>query len=661
MIKTLLEQIKHELEEAPMNPTEFDKAVSAGQTEGVLVGFEFEVHMPEETMSNASPGEPQGPMTAKELIDKFKDVDFLDNRDLEDFTPEEFDTYFKFKRPINGFNNTEEAFDQLAEKRIDKVLELYHSIPEEKRADLNQAATSRGMRTDFSGNDLTTQMAFATKIGALLYNMSKSGSKLEKLGWKLRNESLISWRQVFNLIMKVTQDSESSFAGIRRLHDNFENLIELTKTPQETYNDLSLDDYEDEDYDDDSDEGYQLASKVLAAQLQTTMGRKVRIFNSYHESTKNMTDWYVEPDGSLEADNDGDASAEVVSPPLPAAEAIDALKKFYAMAQELKLYTNSTTGLHINVSIPKKLDVLKLAVFLGDQHVLKQFGRQDNSYSNSTERQITARAQNTSDLIRLKNQRGKKLNPLGQQRVSVELNMSKLTQLAKDSTSGHTDSISNNGKYISFRHAGGNYLADFTGIYNTVGRFIRAMIIASDPTAYADEYQKKLTKLANGPDEQIDKDSPADKMVAYLRKNGMPVLRLDIMKYKKTRDMNKVIEDCFDERLHRIPYDRSYITTVVGSQSAKNNILSKLQSPEKKQTAADKELSEFASVVVIPPTARALVQILSTNYPPGVNGFDVRNSYTDSGCVVITKEHIPANDPRTQEYIKKLLKQYFGK
>jgi hypothetical protein len=108
----------------------------------------------------------------------------------------------------------------------------------------------------------------------------------------------------------------------------------------------------------------------------------VIVFNSYHEKRKNTTSWYVEPDGSLRP-NLGDGSAEVVSPPLPANEAIEAIKNFYRLAIRNDFYTNNSTGLHINVSIPEQTDLLKLMVFLGDEYVLKSFNRLDNDYAQS--------------------------------------------------------------------------------------------------------------------------------------------------------------------------------------------------------------------------------------------------------------------------------------
>ena len=233
------------------------------------------------------------------------------------------------------------------------------------------------------------------------------------------------------------------------------------------------------------------------------MGAQVHVFNEYHEKNKNLKDWYIEPDGSLRVDDPDDATAEIVSPPLLANRAMEALKNFYGLAQELKLYTNDSTGLHINMSIPKKLDPMKLALFLGDEHVLRQFGREENEYAysvmKSLKKSVDIDSRFADTLIKTTGRRDpnrkNKLGPGVQQTLREKI----LQDLAKSVQGDHTASISNNGKYISFRHAGGNYLADYNKIVNTVGRFARAMMIASDPNAYRQEYLTKLYKLASRP------------------------------------------------------------------------------------------------------------------------------------------------------------------
>ena len=219
---------------------------------------------------------------------------------------------------------------------------------------------------------------------------------------------------------------------------------------------------------------YEQAALMINVAMSPTFG-PMTVFDSYHQDTKALDRWYIEPDGSLRP-NPGDTSCEIVGPPTPAAAAMTDLRSFYSLANSLNLYTNSSTGLHVNVSIPDTLDVLKLAVFLGDQYVLLSFGRDNSRFANSV-------------LERLRDNGLPEITDFDQYQQ-------KMSQLVNSISDSHFASINWNGRYVSFRQAGGNYLANQTQIENTVGRFVRAMVIASDPTAYRNEYIKKLTAMA---------------------------------------------------------------------------------------------------------------------------------------------------------------------
>ena len=251
---------------------------------------------------------------------------------------------------------------------------------------------------------------------------------------------------------------------------------------------------------------YKDGAEFLKDNLKDVFGNNIEIFTRYHQGTKKLDRWYIEPDGSL-SPNSGDESAEVVSPPLKASEAIPTLRTFYKKAQEMGLYTNNSTGLHINVSIPDNLDVLKLATFVGDQHVLKLFGRQDTRYARSVVKSL----KDNSDLPSLFDRDFK----------SVEAEMQKIVRLI---SGDHFASVNFNGKYVSFRHAGGDYLHQLVGIMNTVGRFIRAMTIAADPAAHRQEYIAKLVKMMKGPETAKGKESYSQ--IMSLAKNGIPSLVL---------------------------------------------------------------------------------------------------------------------------------------
>ena len=69
------------------------------------------------------------------------------------------------------------------------------------------------------------------------------------------------------------------------------------------------------------------------------------------------------------------------------AKTVNDLDKVKKWADKHNCYTNKSTGLHINISVPdyslEKLDYIKLALLMGDQYVLDQFGRAGNTYCKS--------------------------------------------------------------------------------------------------------------------------------------------------------------------------------------------------------------------------------------------------------------------------------------
>lgn len=214
--------------------------------------------------------------------------------------------------------------------------------------------------------------------------------------------------------------------------------------------------------------------------------------NSYHGGRRTPGHYTVEPDGSLSGDNDGDSGLEFISPPKPLPELLADLTKVVAWAKQSGCYTNDSTGLHMNVSVPgyslDSLDYVKLAMFLGDEYVLKEFGRESNNYCASAMEKIRSGIKPEA--------RTEVLKRMGQK---LSLAASKL--IHSGITSKYT-SINTKDSYIEFRSPGGNWLdTDLAKLENTLLRFTVAMSIAVDPTAYKQEYAKKLYKLIGPSDD----------------------------------------------------------------------------------------------------------------------------------------------------------------
>jgi hypothetical protein len=230
----------------------------------------------------------------------------------------------------------------------------------------------------------------------------------------------------------------------------------------------------------------------VADEFSRAVGREVRVNTRYHQSGDrpgpNNQFYIVEPDASLDGDNDGDEGLEFVSPPMPIDELLKDLNAVKAWAGRMGVYTNSSTGLHINISVPNysvdRLDYVKLALLLGDEYVLNQFGRSSNTYTKSALGKVRDRVRS---------------NPEDAQRLLDKMKGQMGDLASKAIHSGSTDkytSINTKDGHIEFRSPGGDWLDDnFDKIENTLLRFTVAMSAALNPEAYREEYQKKLYKL----------------------------------------------------------------------------------------------------------------------------------------------------------------------
>jgi hypothetical protein len=120
--------------------------------------------------------------------------------------------------------------------------------------------------------------------------------------------------------------------------------------------------------------------------------------------------------------------------------------------------------------------------------------------------------------------------PSSRQRKTDQRLIKYLEHIARTATDGHTASISRNRKYISFRHAGDDYLNNLQSTVDVVGRFVRAMVIAATPTAYREEYLKKLATLIEPGREERRAEAgqavtePSSAALNWVRRNGWPAV-----------------------------------------------------------------------------------------------------------------------------------------
>lgn len=242
------------------------------------------------------------------------------------------------------------------------------------------------------------------------------------------------------------------------------------------------------------EDGYdEYNAEQLADDLERTLGVDAKASSGYHSTRRDETTWIFEPDSSLEAKS-GDMPVEIISPPMPLDEGLVKLREFFKWAKEHKAYTNDSTGFHMGVSLPIKggnVDFLKLALFLGDEHVLREFGRQANHFTEAAMKKIRNKIKQNPSQI------GDAMTLLRNGLIEVaNKSLSSIVGSEKNPGFGKYTSINPKGNYIEFRSAGGeDYSEDVDKLENTLLRYARAMTIAANPAAERKEYYKKLYKL----------------------------------------------------------------------------------------------------------------------------------------------------------------------
>lgn len=239
--------------------------------------------------------------------------------------------------------------------------------------------------------------------------------------------------------------------------------------------------------------------KSVADEFSQVVNYDTKISYSYHNMERG--DYFIiEKDDSIRPDDKTDMIEEgweFISPALRLDHMITLLEKIINWARSKEYYTNKSCGLHMNVSIPNysldKLDYIKLAVFSGDNFLLKKFERIGNQY-----------AQSALDKIDLNIKINPNMGAILLARMQSDLS-NVVHKLIHDGNTSHETSINTKPDYIEFRQPGGNWLdIDVDDLKNTLYRYVVALDVACDPEKYKKEYAVKLYKLINPENDTYD-------------------------------------------------------------------------------------------------------------------------------------------------------------
>ena len=224
----------------------------------------------------------------------------------------------------------------------------------------------------------------------------------------------------------------------------------------------------------------ELMIDLLAEKVNMISAYNVKTQDSYHAKEKDTSVWTIEPDGSIKPQG-----AEIVSPVFRNLdEALLELEGIFSITDQT-IYTNSSTGLHVNIGTFdfNEIDVLKLLLFLGEKHVMNVFGRDKNQYTQPLIKELLDHVIN--------NPRFEMGSPTFEKKIKA-LNDFLLSRTKNFSF--NVEKLIKHG-YLEFRIIGGDYTDRLDDVKNTINRYIHVVNIASDPTAYKNQYAKKLQKL----------------------------------------------------------------------------------------------------------------------------------------------------------------------
>jgi hypothetical protein len=486
-----------QLDEVKMSPSALQKWAKSPEAQGIRAGFEAELIFRDTNSGDDSDydmepdyDQDERCRSISQVIDFFQGGDYggLSERQVSRLTDDLDESYMNWLD-----DEMRKAFRDEQEDLIKKIL------VDEGDWDLD--------------NEIQKQLELLNLSDDEMNAIIQDGEKAPKFNSSKEQILYAEANPLYNKYLDAQSEAE----------DLLDELVQDSIRAEDKFYDAALDDFRDGFYlDDDSgffdDTGNRWMSDIasnydldwpymtnsgnnggsrewdeIGDSLQSAVDMPVKVSSGYHQATRREGQWIVEPDSSLEPDDREDFGLEIVSPPLPLEQALEKLQAVtdWANSPEGNAYTNSSTGLHMGVSVPFKggdVDYLKLILFLGDEYVLQSFGREANTYTKSAMSKFR------------ENIRGGRADPMG----AIKLMQHGLLELAykeiqKGVGEGKYTSAHIQKGYIEFRSAGGDWLAEENAdpekLSSTMLRYARAMSIAANASEERREYAKKLYKL----------------------------------------------------------------------------------------------------------------------------------------------------------------------
>jgi hypothetical protein len=233
----------------------------------------------------------------------------------------------------------------------------------------------------------------------------------------------------------------------------------------------------------------------LSYSLQKVVGAEVNYRDGLFRH-KDLDEWYIESDGSLEGD--GYVTAEVSSAVYPLAEGLKMLETIFRWMRRNNYTTNESTGLHVSFSIEgfesaQDYDFLKMMILFDENYTANIFDRMDNQYAQQMRTVLYQDFSNAQNPVSVMSSR------------QIATTIERLRQISKNMTFDGTVGAGMS-KYYTFRHrangvvefrsmGGQNYENKFDIIRKRIVNMAYLMKVGSDPTLMAREYLARVYKM----------------------------------------------------------------------------------------------------------------------------------------------------------------------
>jgi hypothetical protein len=347
-----------ELTEVDMSPGALKRWAQSDAAQRVRVGFEFEMYFPNTSSDDSNDDDPYDydrddrPYSIQDVIDFFSEGNNPSPRGtLNRLEEQMYEQYSEWRQEAIDGEMTESDFFEFMDEMDDT-----EDIRTDKQAEFRlQAEEDLG---DEAGRD-----EISDRVQELWINWVDTQ-------WN-RGDS-VYMEQYRDYVSEAQEENFSEEAWLRSEY----------RYMSDVQNEWSLDwPHMNERY----REGGQ-DPETWADELSSVIGMPVKS-GGYHGTRRGESHANLEYDSSLDSPEDSDdAGLELITPYRPLPEALGILDRVIEYANRMGIYTNKSTGLHMNVSLEDvpNVDWVKLVLFLGDTYILDTFERRANTYARSS-------------------------------------------------------------------------------------------------------------------------------------------------------------------------------------------------------------------------------------------------------------------------------------